>query len=44
LVLLTFGILVVVQGVVGLYVGRVFQEAKRRPVYIVDEVVGRYND
>jgi dolichol-phosphate mannosyltransferase len=44
LILLTFGILVIVQGVVGLYVGRVFQEAKGRPVYIVDKVVGRQSD
>ena len=44
LILLTFGILIAVQGVVGLYVGRVFQEAKGRPVYVIDEVVGRYDE
>lgn len=43
LILLTFGVLIAVQGVVGLYVGRVFQEAKGRPVYVVDQVVGRHD-
>ncbi len=37
LVLVTFGILVAIQGVVGLYVGRVFEESKGRPIYVVDE-------
>jgi glycosyltransferase involved in cell wall biosynthesis len=44
LILLTFGILIVVQGVVGLYVGRVFQESKGRPVYVIDKIVGRYDN
>ncbi len=36
LTLISFGGIIAVQGVVGLYVGRIFQEVKRRPYYIVD--------
>tara|TARA_Y100000588_G_scaffold134888_2_gene148354 strand:- start:997 stop:1365 length:369 start_codon:yes stop_codon:yes gene_type:complete len=36
------GIHIMVLGVVGLYVAKSFDENKRRPLYVVDEVVGRY--
>jgi dolichol-phosphate mannosyltransferase len=34
---LIFGILMSIVGVVGLYVGRTFDETKSRPVYIIDK-------
>ncbi len=34
------GTIIAVLGVIGLYVGRTFEEAKRRPLYIVGEKVG----
>ena len=33
------GLIMVVMGVVGIYVGNTFAEAKRRPLYLVEEVV-----
>lgn len=36
---LTAGINILVLGLVGIYVGKAFEKAKNRPVYIVDEVV-----
>jgi len=38
------GLLMVMMGVVGVYVGKVFDEAKSRPVYVVDKVVGYGDD
>ena len=38
LLLFVFGTLVTVQGVIGLYIGRIFQEAKGRPLYLIDHV------
>ncbi|HAT18015.1 MAG TPA: glycosyltransferase [Gemmatimonadetes bacterium] len=32
----SFGGIIAVQGIVGLYIGRIFQEVKRRPYYVVD--------
>ena len=36
----TAGINIMVLGLVGLYVGKAFQQIKNRPIYIVDEAVG----
>jgi dolichol-phosphate mannosyltransferase len=38
-----FGILMSIVGVVGLYVGRTFDETKSRPVYIIDKQTYRPN-
>ena len=38
---LIFGILMSVAGVVGLYVGRTFDEAKCRPVYIIKDITSK---
>jgi glycosyltransferase involved in cell wall biosynthesis len=40
LILFVFGTLITVQGVVGLYIGRIFQEVKGRPIYLIDHVIG----
>ncbi len=32
-----FGILISVMGVIGLYIGKIYNEVKKRPLYIVDE-------
>ena len=40
---LIFGILMSIVGVVGLYVGRTFDETKSRPVYIVDKQTNHSN-
>ncbi|MFC9711216.1 glycosyltransferase family 2 protein [Paenibacillus sp. NPDC056933] len=38
------GFLIFVLGIVGLYVSRIFDETKKRPIYIVREVYGKNND
>ena len=38
---LIFGILMSIVGVVGLYVGRIFDEAKDRPVYIIQDTTSK---
>jgi len=38
--LLLAGFIIVSLGVVGLYVGRVFEQVRRRPLFVVDEQVG----
>jgi glycosyltransferase involved in cell wall biosynthesis len=43
LTLFLFGAVIVVQGVVGVYVGKIFEYSKRRPLYIVDEVLSSTN-
>jgi dolichol-phosphate mannosyltransferase len=35
-----FGVQLLMLGVLGEYVGRIFEEVKRRPVFVVDELVG----
>ena len=39
LVLVCTGVILVSLGVIGLYVGKIFDQAKQRPLYVVDKVV-----
>jgi len=39
-ILLTQGIVLMILGLMGEYIGRIFEEIKNRPVYIVQEVLG----
>ncbi|MDR1530810.1 MAG: glycosyltransferase family 2 protein [Clostridiales bacterium] len=39
-VLLTQGIVLMTLGLIGEYIGRIFDETKNRPVYIVSEIIG----
>ena len=41
LILVSTGAILVCVGIIGLYVGRVFEEAKQRPLYVVDSVAER---
>ena len=34
------GVQLILIGVLGEYLGRIYEEVKRRPLYLVDEVVG----
>jgi len=34
-----FGLLFAIIGIVGLYIGKIFDEVKRRPLYIVGETI-----
>jgi hypothetical protein len=38
--LMMFGIVIFVQGIIGIYVGRIFEYSKARPLYFVDEILG----
>ena len=40
LVLFFFGVIILLIGIIGEYLGRIFNETKHRPLYFVDE----YND
>ncbi len=44
LVLLVGGMQMIMLGVVGEYIGRIYDEAKGRPLYIVKEVIGKVNE
>jgi len=44
IVLFTQGIVLMILGLMGEYIGRIFEEIKRRPVYIVQEVLGYDNE
>jgi len=35
--LLGVGAIICVQGIIGLYIGRIFSEVKNRPLFIIDE-------
>ena len=40
LLLLLSGLVMASLGVVGLYVGKTFEQVKERPLYVIDETVG----
>ena len=42
--LLLGGVMMVTMGVIGIYVGYIFQEVKRRPVYVIRDVRRRDAD
>lgn len=39
-----FGIVLVMLGIIGEYIGRVFEEVKGRPLYIISEEIGDFNN
>ena len=39
-VLVVGGVQLVMLGIMGEYIGRIFEEIKRRPPYVIDELVG----
>lgn len=41
--LLLFGLVFISLGIMGQYVGRIFDEAKQRPIYIVDSIIDNTN-
>jgi len=40
IILLTQGILLMIMGLLGEYIGRIYDEIKSRPVYIIQEIIG----
>jgi len=40
LLLLIGGLITISTGVTGLYIGRVFNEARERPLYVIDQEIG----
>jgi dolichol-phosphate mannosyltransferase len=34
------GLMLIVQGIVGVYIGKMYAETKRRPLYVVAESIG----
>jgi dolichol-phosphate mannosyltransferase len=39
IILFVSGIMLIMIGIVGIYIGRIFQEVKNRPKYILEEVI-----
>jgi dolichol-phosphate mannosyltransferase len=37
-VLVSTGSILIVLGIIGIYIGRVFREVKNRPLYVIDEL------
>jgi polyisoprenyl-phosphate glycosyltransferase len=44
LILVLGGLILTSMGVIGLYVGRIFEQVKERPLYVVDDAVERAHD
>jgi dolichol-phosphate mannosyltransferase len=38
------GVVLVMLGIIGEYIGRIYDETKNRPLYIVDETIGFENE
>jgi dolichol-phosphate mannosyltransferase len=36
------GIIIFTLGILGIYLGKIFDEAKRRPLYLIDECIGSF--
>ena len=43
-ILFTQGIVLMILGLMGEYIGRIYSEIKNRPVYIIQEIVGQQNE
>jgi len=42
--LMLFALQVLFTGIVGLYVGKIYHEVKRRPAYFIDKAIGETSD
>jgi hypothetical protein len=39
LILLIVGIILIILGVLGIYIGRIFEEVKKRPLYVISQEI-----
>jgi dolichol-phosphate mannosyltransferase len=41
MMILSTGVILICLGVVGLYVARIFEQSKQRPLFVIDTVIGQ---